>query len=125
MSLEGLKYGGEEIADIVLATYRPALSPVGNMSWDMARQFKGDKYSKDDWFEATERVARYKDYTFLQLLKNRPGTHVDEKGIPLRSKGESMQMNTDLSVFAPESEAPDPGDEMKAYGYETASKPSL
>lgn len=116
MSLEGLKYGGEEIADIVLATYRPSLDPVGNMAWDMARQFKGEKFTKDDWQAAVNMVEKYRDYTFLQLLKNRPGTHTDEKGIPLRSSGESMQMKPDLTVLAPDLMVTDPGDDMKAFG---------
>lgn len=118
MSLEGLKYGGEEIADIVFATYRPARDPVGNMSWEMARKFKGDRYSKDDWAAAVAHVEKYRDYTFLQLLKNRPGVHVEEKGIPLRSQGESMRMFTDMSVLAPEIGEIDPGDTLKAFGDE-------
>lgn len=92
MSLEGLKYAGEEVADLVLATYRPALDPVGNMSWEMAQAFKGDKFEYEDWEKARTRVVENQNITYLQLLKNRPGTKVDEQGIPLESIGESMAM---------------------------------
>jgi hypothetical protein len=91
-SLAQLKYGGEEYGDIVMGTYRPALEPFGNMRLDMARQFKGDKFDLDEWEQAKYLVKKYRPYTFLQLLKNRPGTRLHEQGVMLESIGESMQM---------------------------------
>lgn len=111
MSLEGLKYAGEEDADIVLATYRPSKDPFGNMRYDMARAFKGDKFSDEEYDRARANVARYQEYTFLQLLKNRPNTQTDEQGIPLRSIGESMQMVVDMSIVEVEA-----AEQARAYG---------
>lgn len=122
MSLEGLKYGGEEIADIVLATYRPARDPIGNMEWDMARQVKGERFTKDDWQAAVERVNKYQDYTYLQLLKNRPGVHTNEKGIPLRSVLTTQKMVVDYSVSDISPIDVDPGDMEKAFGQETNTR---
>lgn len=90
--LKDLKYGGEEIADIVMATYRPALDPIGNMDADEAEQMEGVKL--DDWEKRRDRVERYKDSTLVQLLKNRPGVHLDHRGIELLSVGSSMKMRT-------------------------------
>jgi replicative DNA helicase len=102
LSLESLKYGGEEIADIVLGTYRPSLDPVGNMTYDEASA-ANDKLTEEDWETRRNRVETYKDSTFLQLLKNRPGVHLDHKGIQLLSLGTSMKMRTPLEG-APEQE---------------------
>lgn len=92
LSLEGLKYGGEEYADIVLGTYRPALDPLGNMRPDMAELMLGDKFDEEKYDEARGRVQRYERSTYLQLLKNRPGVDVDIEGVELLSPDESMQM---------------------------------
>lgn len=92
LSLESLKYGGEEIADIVFGSFRPALNPLGNMTMDQAMQYMGDKWDEEKWLDAVARVAKYQGSTFLQLLKNRPGTRTHEKGIELKSQGESMKM---------------------------------
>jgi hypothetical protein len=92
MSLEGLKYGGEETADVVLGTYRPALDPIGHMDFESARAIKGDKFEMHHWQRHVERVERYHNSTFLQLLKNRPGTKTDEFGIEMLHVGESMRM---------------------------------
>lgn len=119
MTLEGLRYGGEEVADIVLSTYRPSLDPVGNMRWDMARKFKGDKFEYEDWLEAKNQVDHYRDYTFLQLLKNRPGTHTDEQGTPLRSIGESMAMEVDTSIIQPSQDEVRYGEVEQAGGTDT------
>jgi replicative DNA helicase len=89
MTLESLKFGGEEIADIVLGTYRPSLSPVGNMSPDEA---KAEGIDDETWQDARSRVEQYKDITFLQLLKNRPGVHLNHRGIMLRSPNEALGM---------------------------------
>lgn len=110
MTLEGLKYAGEEDADIVLATYRPAKDPFGNMRQDMAMAFKGDSFSMEKWEAARETVEKYREYTFLQLLKNRPNTETQEQGIPLKSIGQSMQMRVDSRILEPSVE------EVMAFG---------
>lgn len=92
MSLEAMKYGGEEMADLVFGTYRPALDPLGNVSYEDAVAIMGDKYEKKYWETRVERVERYRDSTMLQLLKNRPGTKTCEQGIELFSVGDSMAM---------------------------------
>lgn len=92
MTLESLKYGGEEIADIVLGTFRPSLNPLGNMAEEQARMDLGDRFDFDTWSEAVDRVRAQQDTTFLQLLKNRPGVHLNHRGIPLKSVGLSQQM---------------------------------
>lgn len=85
VTLAQLKYGGEEDADIVFGTYRPAMDPLGNMPMDVAQLVLGDKFDDQEYWEARARVRKYRDSTFLQLLKNRPGTHREEKGIELLS----------------------------------------
>lgn len=90
--LKDLKHGGEEVPDVVLATYRPALDPIGNMEFEEAEALHDIKF--EDWEKKRDRVERYRNSTFLQLLKNRPGVHLDFKGIELLSVGESMQMRT-------------------------------
>lgn len=92
LSLESLKFGGEEIADVVLGTYRPALSPVGNMDISQAKAALGSNFDEDTYYEAVARVKKYRDSTFLQVVKNRPGTRTNEHGIELLSVEDSMKM---------------------------------
>lgn len=89
MTLESLKFGGEEVADVVLGTYRPELDPIGNMKLDDAL---AQDITEDEHEEAAARVAAHKDVTFLQLLKNRPGVHLNQKGVRLLSPSESLHM---------------------------------
>ena len=93
MKLTDLKHGGEEIADIVLGTYRPALDPIGNVTFDEA-QAEEENLTEEKWERHRDRVERYKHSTLLQVLKNRPGTKLDRQGIELVSVGETMQMRT-------------------------------
>lgn len=74
MTAEGLLYGGEQQADIILGTYRPALNPLGNMSLAIAQMVLGDNFDEEKWADARARVYRYKKSTMLQVLKNRPST---------------------------------------------------
>lgn len=74
MTAEGLLYGGEQQADIIFSTYRPAMDPLGNMSRQIAEMVMGDNFDEDRWKDAVARVRRYKRSTMLQLLKNRPST---------------------------------------------------
>lgn len=92
MTLESLKYGGEEIADIVLGTFRPSLNPLGNMTEEQARMDLGDRFDLESWSESVDRVRAQQDTTFLQLLKNRPGVHLNHRGIGLKSVGLSQRM---------------------------------
>lgn len=92
MTTEALKYGGEETADIIFGTFRPAKDPLGKMSQDIAQATLGDKFDQEKWEEARARVERYRDSTFLQLLKNRPGRRLDEEGLELKSIGDSQAM---------------------------------
>jgi RecA/RadA recombinase len=92
MTLESLKFGGEEVADIVFGTYRPALNPLGNMSFDEAKADLGEKFDEDAWNDAVTRVEQHKDITFLQLLKNRPGVRLNHRGVQLRSPSDSIAM---------------------------------
>lgn len=86
---EQLKYGGEEQADIVWGTYRPALEPVGNMNQEQALI---EGVGADEWRLKADRVAAFREDTFLQLIKNRPGTMLCPQGIRLRSVGDSQKM---------------------------------
>ena len=91
MTAEGLLYGGEQQADIILACYRPALNPLGNMSSDIAKLVLGDSYDEEKWGDAVARVRRYKRSTMLQLLKNRPSTKGEWfEGLELYSPSESQ-----------------------------------
>lgn len=74
MTAEALLYGGEQQADIILATYRPALNMLGNMSKPIAEMVLGDNFDDEKWADAVARTRRYKNSTMLQLLKNRPST---------------------------------------------------
>jgi hypothetical protein len=86
---EQLKYGGEEMADLVFGTFRPALNPIGNMTWDQA---EAESIDPDAWQEHVDRVEATRDMTYVQLLKNRPGTKLCQQGIALRSVGETQKM---------------------------------
>lgn len=112
MTADDLRYGGEEIADIVLGAYRPALNPVASMRYDIARMYKGDNYSEEQHALVVQQAQKYEPYTFLQLLKNRPGRQPSreaKQGIPLRSVGESMKMVVDESILQDE-------EALMAYG---------
>lgn len=89
LTAEQLKYGGEEMADLVFGTFRPALNPIGNMSWDQA---DAEGIDPEAWQEHVDRVEATRDMTYLQLLKNRPGTKLCPQGIALRSVGETQRM---------------------------------
>lgn len=103
VTLGQLKYGGEDDADIAISTYRPAMDPLGNMAKDVAQLVLGDKFDEQEFFEARSRVRKYKDSTFLQLLKNRPGTHREEKGIELLSPyPDSLRMEEKSGARVPE-----------------------
>ena len=80
MQLESLKYGGEEMADVVLGTYRPTNNPLGSMSYDDASTDFDDEFNEEKWLHAKRRVERFKDSTMMQVLKNRPS----QKGLLLR-----------------------------------------
>jgi replicative DNA helicase len=93
--LGDLKYGGEEMADIVFGTYRPALDEVGAApTWEEARAISDVDIKEEDWERRHDRVLRYENSTLLQLIKNRPGTKLDKRGIELLSIGQTMQMRT-------------------------------
>jgi KaiC/GvpD/RAD55 family RecA-like ATPase len=88
---EMLMYGGEQTADIILFTYRPALNPLGKVSRELALE-QYDEKQFEEWERAQRMVDRYRNSTFLQLLKNRPGTKLHEEGFELYSVGDSMKM---------------------------------
>jgi hypothetical protein len=87
-----LRQAGEEQADIVLGSFRPALDPIGNMDMQTAKQVLGERFDEDDYYELRARVKKYQTSTFLQLLKNRPGTHEEQSGIELESPNDSLIM---------------------------------
>ena len=91
-------FGGvEQVPDIVFGSYRPALNKLGNMSQDMAEAELGDKFDEEKYETARGLVKQYKDSTFVQVLKNRPGTKLtgmDYPDIELKSIGESQKMVT-------------------------------
>lgn len=86
---EQLMFGGEQSADIILATYRPALDPEGNLSLEEAMSQGLDQA---EWQAKADRVAAYQNDTMLQLIKNRPGVELHPQGIRLRSVGTSQKM---------------------------------
>ncbi len=98
LAASDLKFGGEEIADIVWGTYRPALDPIGNLDYEEAQEIMPESWTEDKKFAYYERrrtaVETYQHTTFLQQLKNRPGTKLFKRGIQLRSEGEAMRMQT-------------------------------
>lgn len=92
VTTDQLMYGGEQQCDIVWATYRPALDPIGNMTRDQAL---AEGVDADVWREHDNRVQANKDVTYLQLIKNRPGTFLDPVGVRLRSVADSQTMEVD------------------------------
>lgn len=92
VTLSQLMYGGEDSADLVLGTYRPAMNPMGLMSNFVAQEVLGDRFDMDVYLETQATVKREANSTYLQLLKNRPGTHREERGVELVSKGECLAM---------------------------------
>jgi hypothetical protein len=92
VTLTQLKFGGEEQADIVLGTFRPAMHPLANMEMSVAKEAMGEGFDEDYYFEVKALAKKYEHSTFLQMLKNRPGTHREERGIELVSVGETMGM---------------------------------
>lgn len=86
---EDLLYGGEQQADIILGTYRPALDPIGLMRQEDALAKKIDLA---EWTEHRDRAMRHTEDTFLQLIKNRPGVQTLYEGIRLRSIGQTQRM---------------------------------
>lgn len=86
---EQLMYGGEQQADIILATYRPALDPEGNLSQEEAISQGIDLL---EWQAKADRVSAFQQDTMLQLIKNRPGVELSQQGIRLRSVGDSQKM---------------------------------
>lgn len=101
MTLTQLMYGGEDSADIVLGTYRPSLDPLALMAMDIAKMVLGDRFDEDEYYVRRGNAKKYEHSTFLQLLKNRPGTEREERGIELLSPDRSMRMEEKL---APEPE---------------------
>lgn len=108
MTLTQLMYGGEDSADIVLGTYRPAMDPLALMAFDIAKMVLGDRFDEEEYYVRRSNAAKYEHSTFLQLLKNRPGTDREERGVELLSVGRSMRMEEKL--------APEPEQETRA-GY--------
>lgn len=92
MTAEALLYGGEAQADVILATYRPANNQLGNMGRDQAEMILGDSFDEEKWEDARARVRKYQRSTFLQLLKNRPGTKLCFEGVELWSPNSSQKM---------------------------------
>jgi KaiC/GvpD/RAD55 family RecA-like ATPase len=92
MTAESLMYGGEATADIIFGTYRPANDPLGNMPYDIAQSLPN--FNDEEYDRAVERVTRYQDSTFVQLLKNRPGKEVFAPGVEVKSLGTSQAMRT-------------------------------
>ena len=86
---EQMMYGGEQQADIILSTYRPALDPLGNMSQEDA---EADGIDLGKWQDRVTRVSAFQRDTMLQLIKNRPGIRLEPRGIRLRSPSDSQRM---------------------------------
>jgi len=92
MTLSQLMYGGEDSADIVLGTYRPAMDPLALMAFDIAKMVLGDRFDEDDYWVRRAAAKKYEHSTFLQLLKNRPGADREERGVELLSPDRSMKL---------------------------------
>lgn len=91
MTAEGLLYGGEQQADIILATYRLCKNYLGNMSRRTAEAVMGDSFDEEKWANAVGMVKATWNETNLQLLKNRPSTHDENyEGYVLVSPNESQ-----------------------------------
>jgi hypothetical protein len=113
LSSESLMWGGEGPADVILTTYRLALNRLGNMSRDAAESKLGDRFDAEKWADAVQRVERHRDSTHLQLVKNRPGVHLELEGIRLKSHGLSQFMQpADRDTDDPTTEF---GDEQTEY----------
>lgn len=97
MTLTQLMYGGEDSADIVLGTYRPAMDPLALMAYDIAKMVLGDRFDEDDYWARKGNAEKYTHSTFLQLLKNRPGSHREERGVELESPDDSMYLEERLA----------------------------
>lgn len=106
MTLTQLMYGGEDSADIVMGTYRPAMDPLALMAFDIAKMVLGDRFDEDDYWARKANAKKYEHSTFLQLLKNRPGTDREERGVELVSPDRSMRM------VEKEAEEPHGGDDV-------------
>lgn len=92
VTLSQLMWGTEDSADLVLGTYRPTLNPIANMSIMDAKTAWGDRFDEDEYFELKALARKTERSTFVQLLKNRPGTRTEPKGIELLSPTDSLQM---------------------------------
>lgn len=91
MTAESLLYGGEQQADIILATYRPALNYLGNLSRPMAEMSMGNQFDEEEWAMAVAMVKKNERITKLSLLKNRPSTKGENRdGFVLYSPDESQ-----------------------------------
>lgn len=91
-TLTQLKYAGEDPADYVFFTYRPALNPLGNMTMPVARQVLGDRFDEDEYWDLAGYCKKMARSTFVQLLKNRPGTKKEERGLELLSPDDSLRL---------------------------------
>ncbi len=114
MTLTQLMYGGEDSADIVLGTYRPALDPLALMSYDIAKMVLGDRFDEDEYYVRRGTAKKYEDSTFLQLLKNRPGTDREERGVELLSPDRSMWLE-EKEADEPEYEEEDSDQRQAAH----------
>lgn len=92
VTVEQLKFGGEEQADIVLGTYRPAMNPIASMTVQTAKEVLGDRFDEDDYHATRANARKYEASTFVQLLKNRPGTRRHEAGVEIVSTTDSLRM---------------------------------
>lgn len=92
VTLSQLMWGGEDSADVVLGTYRPALNPVALMAFDVAKQVLGDRFDEEDYWAVRSVAEKYAHSTFVQVLKNRPGTKTEERGIELLSVDDSLKL---------------------------------
>jgi len=62
------------------------------MDASTARQVLGERFDEDAFHQSQRRVRDNERSTFVQLLKNRPGTHTETKGIEMLSPNESLRM---------------------------------
>lgn len=112
MTAEGLLYGGEQQADVIFLTYRPALNMLGNMTEEIAQMVLGDTFDQEKWADAVARVRKYKASTMLQLVKNRPSTRGEWfEGLELHSPNGSQYIEEKGEAVD------DSGTWMEAEGY--------
>jgi replicative DNA helicase len=116
MTLTQLRNAGEEPADLVLGTYRPELDPLAAMSMDIARMVLGDRFDEEEYWARQGRAQKYRESTFVQLLKNRPGTHREERGVEMLSRTESLRMEEK------EADEPEREDEDEAHSAREADE---